>query len=162
MNEAQQYGGWIVWQILGRYFTFSAHFFSTLSVLFYPLLRGSTVHCDVIRHWMKQILHRFCLQTFTWYYHANRRPMRRQKFIVCFIKCSIYHPVSTIKKTPFNQNFPFLIFCFSIGWHPTEPLKVEQCVVLVNNFFGGIKGVPHACGSVHLISHKRLSLLSDF
>ena len=61
VNEAQQYGGWIVWQILGRYFTFiSAHFFSTLSALFDPLLRGSTVHRDVIYFLMKQILRRFC------------------------------------------------------------------------------------------------------
>ena len=38
VNKAQQYGGWNVWLILGRYFTFiSAHFFSALSALFDPL-----------------------------------------------------------------------------------------------------------------------------
>ena len=26
-----------------------------------------------------------------------------------------------------------------------DPLKVEKCVIFVDNFFLGVKGVPHAC-----------------
>ena len=77
----------------------------------------------------------FCKLAKLWYFHANGWLKRRQKVVVCRRKCSIYHPVSTIKKTDFNQNFPFWIFCCSIRWHPIDPLKVEQCMVLLDNFF---------------------------
>ena len=52
-DEAQGCGGWIVWQILGRYnltvpFEVLTCSELTFSVLLDPLLWGSTVHCDVI------------------------------------------------------------------------------------------------------------------